>query len=309
MMLAIDQGEGRFVIWKNPWKCLVRRVQNMLENHPYAIPDGQLSVEERKLLLEREKFTHEQQRHLRDDSSLLKRGTLVVTIAGAILAAVISIFQFYLQRDRAETERQLQIEKNDREWKLRAVELVMNNDKKLFSSEAAERAVAISILKTALPVEMYNSVLGLAAQQSKPGEAREQLRGAQDIQLSQANLVENTTNPAVKSNGVIVDAANTNSVDNDIAFAVDAKKVSASGYKFTIGLKPSLNNVNNILKVDYKIDHPTFRNKVYLSVDRNSNFAMSYTGWGAVDEINATVTFKDKTTRVFNINMIRILGW
>ncbi|RYG88054.1 MAG: hypothetical protein EON59_05585 [Alphaproteobacteria bacterium] len=264
------------------------------------------SVEERKLRLEREKFVYECQRQEREDSSILKRGTTLVTIAAGVLAAIISVSQFILQRDKAGLERKLEQEKSERDWKLQAVRIVMDNDKKLFSIDTKERAAAISIIKTALPVDLYNNILGLAAAQSNTPEAKAQFRTAQDLNLGSLNTI---TIPASASSPITNGAAPSVSNATSIPFRVEAAQLPAKGYRFTIGVNTDENTKNQIDRVDYLIDHPTFKVKSYTSADAKSNYSMTYVGWGAVDEVNATVKLKNGTVQTTTINMIRELGW
>jgi len=272
---------------------------------PDAPDEG--SVEERKLRLEREKFDHERQRQQREESSILKRGTTLVTIATCILAAIISVSQFYLQRDKADLESKLEKEKSDRDWKLQAVRIVMDNDKKLFSSDAKERAAAISIIKTALPIDIYNSILGLAATQSSTPEAKAQFRTAQDLHLGSSNAA---ATPAASAPNPASDiSAPTASNVTSIPFHVEAVQLPAKGYKFTISVSADQRTKSLIDRVDYLIDHPTFKVKSYTSLDATSGYSMSYVGWGAVDEVNATVRLKNGTVQTASINMIRELGW
>ena len=272
----------------------------------HADQAGRESIEERKLRLDRERFDHERQRQTREDKSVLKRGTALVTIGAGLLAATISVSQFLLQRDKASLDRVLEKEKSDRDWKLQAVRMVMDNDKKLFSAEEKERAAAIAIIKTALPVDLYNNILGLAATQSSTTEAKNQFRSAQDLSLSVGKKV-GVDAAAAASLPVSAEAQTPPAAA--VRFNVKAMQLPTKGYRFTIGLNEGDQTAAQVRRVDYVVDHPSFTKKDYSSSDPNSNFSMSYVGWGAVDEVVATVVFKNDATHKITINMIRELGW
>jgi hypothetical protein len=183
----------------------------------------------------------------------------------------------------------------------------MDNDKKLFSSDEKERSAAISIIKTALPPDLYNNILGLAAAQSKTMEAKDQLRSAQDLNLDYGNAIPAAPTPASPQ------AASSNAVNSvaalPINFTVEAVETKKRGYKFNISVNADAETKSKIDKVEYFIDHPSFKIKNYSSSDPGTNFSMSYFGWGAVDEVIVTVKLKNGTTQTATINMIRDLGW
>ena len=89
----------------------------------------------------------------------------------------------------------------------------------------------------------------------------------------------------------------------------EAVELPAKGYRFTISINSDQCTKKLIDRVDDTIDHPTFKVKPYTSTDARSNDSMSYVGWGAVDEVNATVKLKDGTVQNATINIIRELGW
>lgn len=60
-------------------------------------------------------------------------------------------------------------------------------------------------------------------------------------------------------------------------------------------------------KVSYFFNHPTFRRKVLDSRDPNTDFAVEYRGWGALDRVIITIEMADATTRDIAFNMLAAL--
>lgn len=95
-----------------------------------------------------------------------------------------------------------------------------------------------------------------------------------------------------------------------LRFLVTANVVSPERYKFGIAIVAGDEMKKKIKAIHYKIiDQPTFKVSDYASTDENSNFAMSYVGVGAVEQIVATTEFKDGSKKRSEINMIKQLGW
>ena len=65
----------------------------------------------------------------------------------------------------------------------------------------------------------------------------------------------------------------------------DGKQV----YRFSLWITASASSLDSIARVDYRFEHPSFKQPLESSADRRSGFKVHYTGWGSIDVV--TVTF------------------
>ena len=92
-----------------------------------------------------------------------------------------------------------------------------------------------------------------------------------------------------------------------------AKEKSRQGdmqlYDFSLTLRIPPARRNEVAKVLYRLDHPTFRNKDLIGTDPAHDFAVAYTGWGALSRVDITIHRRDGQSESMAFNMLAILGW
>ncbi len=79
-------------------------------------------------------------------------------------------------------------------------------------------------------------------------------------------------------------------------------------YTFSLFINSSPATLADIKSVTYRMDHPTFKQKDYVSTDENSQFSASYKGWGCLTSVEVTVLLKSGASQKLNFNMCRSLG-
>jgi hypothetical protein len=82
---------------------------------------------------------------------------------------------------------------------------------------------------------------------------------------------------------------------------------SATYYRFTTGIEASDAVLDDIARVDYLFDHPTFRQKKYSSTNAARGFEVSYRGWGCLNKVVATITLVDGRTLERTYDMCALL--
>ena len=65
-------------------------------------------------------------------------------------------------------------------------------------------------------------------------------------------------------------------------------------YVFTLRLKDTI-LADQLSKVDYYFNHPTFDPKIKSSTDRTGNFSISYQGWGCLQVIDVYLHYRNKS--------------
>lgn len=239
-----------------------------------------------KVQLERERFEYEKLRNQNELKSTVRRLSLGLGIAGAIVSLITGSVQFWIGNDRAEKEGVFSLGK-----------VLLEHGPKIYSTNPAERTFVIEVIKMTSPNrKVTDTIFAKFASATKDVEIQEQLRAAQTIISSNTqHLVANTPMP--------IGEARKNS--SSIHFSVLANERRSGGYLFTIAPHDSLAEISSVI---YKVNHPSFKQKVYEG-DKNSGFSMQYAGWGAVDDVTATITLKSGAVQVSNIDMISELGW
>lgn len=80
-------------------------------------------------------------------------------------------------------------------------------------------------------------------------------------------------------------------------------------YRFSISLTIPPERKDQVAKVVYAFDHPTFKTKTMESSDPSTNFQVSYLGWGALENVTITIDTRDGRTEQIPFNMAHALGW
>ena len=80
-------------------------------------------------------------------------------------------------------------------------------------------------------------------------------------------------------------------------------------YDFTVWLDAPTAVREQIAKVTYAFDHPTFVNKRQVATDPSNGFVVSYRGWGALRLVTITVEWRNGTTHSYYFDMVSALGW
>jgi hypothetical protein len=79
-------------------------------------------------------------------------------------------------------------------------------------------------------------------------------------------------------------------------------------YDFSIFVNASDDVLNNIEKVTYDFNHPTFKKPHQESADSEDKFAVRYVGWGCLTNVAVTVYLKDGTKQSIPFDMCQSLG-
>lgn len=277
-----------------------------------------------KLLLEREKFEFEKLRVSREAKSFTKRVALAVTIVtliGGVIGVVVTIKKNSDDITKAKEEK-IRIAEDRR---LTVAKFLLEQNAKIYSGDTNEREYAIAVLSIVISDEkLKNLTLAKLAQGTSNEKAKLDFRNAQTrVVINSEDLQETDINKASSEKSVEFDRVKNspsnkinpipedskNRTPEDISFVVTANEKISGSYIFKISIKASEKTLAEIEKVEYKIAHPSFKKKDYIGKDRVSNFAMTYEGWGAVDEIQAAVRFKSGKSLTSNIDMIKELNW
>lgn len=78
-------------------------------------------------------------------------------------------------------------------------------------------------------------------------------------------------------------------------------------YNFRFWLAASAESLAQVREVDYFLDEKTFKKKHYVSSDPASGFSQSYKGWGCLNFITLTITYKTDTRKTFDVEMCAAL--
>ena len=138
-------------------------------------------IDLRKYHLELKKFGLERMKFRKDDRSLARRLGTVVAVVVSVITGVIAIATFLVQYHSASLARQAASEQAARQWKLQSAKLMSEANDQLFSADSGKRAMAIQMLKLALPYETYNQIFGAATSEAKDEFSKVQYRNAQYI--------------------------------------------------------------------------------------------------------------------------------
>ena len=79
-------------------------------------------------------------------------------------------------------------------------------------------------------------------------------------------------------------------------------------YQFSIKVNASPEVLQNITKVAYDFNHPTFHQPHREETDRANNFQTQYIGWGCLSPVDVTVYLKDGTKQSIPFDMCKSLG-
>ena len=79
-------------------------------------------------------------------------------------------------------------------------------------------------------------------------------------------------------------------------------------YHFSIFVNAPKATLNNIRKVTYVFDHPTFREKVRISESADNRFMTKYKGWGCLTKVRTTLELVDGDSQQIDFNMCQSLG-
>ena len=93
------------------------------------------------------------------------------------------------------------------------------------------------------------------------------------------------------------------------AMPTGQKTNSGPLYDFKLYVSGSDEVLNDMEKVTYIFDHPTFMQKTQTATDRIQQFSIGYRGWGCLREVGITVKFKDGVEGHSDFDMCKSLGW
>lgn len=79
-------------------------------------------------------------------------------------------------------------------------------------------------------------------------------------------------------------------------------------YDFSIFINSTSEVLSSIQRVTYRLDHPTFRQKDYVSADPRSLFTVRYRGWGCLSSVEVTVLLQSGDSHTVDFDMCRSLG-
>jgi len=80
-------------------------------------------------------------------------------------------------------------------------------------------------------------------------------------------------------------------------------------YNFTIYINSPQELLNEIQKVTYDFDHPTFPNPHQESSNPATRFATGYIGWGCLRNVRIKVFLKKGTVHDIDFDMCKSIGW
>jgi hypothetical protein len=95
------------------------------------------------------------------------------------------------------------------------------------------------------------------------------------------------------------------------ATAIATGRTLANGlpeYRFSLLINTPPATLNEIAKVTYRMNHPSFKRPINEVTDAASRFAYTYTGWGCLNSVKVTVQLKSGVTHDFDFDMCRSLG-
>jgi len=101
-----------------------------------------------------------------------------------------------------------------------------------------------------------------------------------------------------------------NELRKNVAIAKATGKNTTHGpeYNFTIYINSPPELLNNIKKVTYDFNHPTFKDPHREVSDPKTRFACFYVGWGCLDSVVVKVFLKDNTEHSIDFDMCKSLG-
>jgi hypothetical protein len=93
----------------------------------------------------------------------------------------------------------------------------------------------------------------------------------------------------------------------------DSPKPAAAGkaptYRFSVSLDVPPGRRDQVAKVVYTFDNPSFKRKDMASTNAANNFEVSYLGWGALTNVTITIYTRDGKSEQMPFNMVHSLGW
>ncbi len=82
-------------------------------------------------------------------------------------------------------------------------------------------------------------------------------------------------------------------------------------YNFMLWVELPASRRNDIAKVEYRFDHPSYLVKTRTGTDPSNSFAISYLGWGCLQHVSETIV--DPQGRQYlppiDFEMCKALGW
>lgn len=81
-----------------------------------------------------------------------------------------------------------------------------------------------------------------------------------------------------------------------------------SEYNFRFWLAASAESLAQVREVNYFLDEKTFTKKHYVSADPASGFSQSYDGWGCLNFITLTITYKTDARKTLEVEMCAALN-
>ncbi len=92
------------------------------------------------------------------------------------------------------------------------------------------------------------------------------------------------------------------------AKATGVSTSNGPAYDFYIYINAPKATLENIKKVNYLFDHPTFNEKHWESSGPETNFMTKYYGWGCLTKVSARLEMKNGSTQDIEFNMCQSLG-
>jgi hypothetical protein len=134
-------------------------------------------IEERKLLLDKERFAFEQAKQTKDDRRFFRNPASFLAFAISLGTILISGTQLYLHHDqarlgaradlkKAENEIRTQTERHAKDMQLLATKFVFENEARLFSGADDERKQFLALIQASMPEDIFNQVLVMSAERS-----------------------------------------------------------------------------------------------------------------------------------------------
>jgi hypothetical protein len=105
-------------------------------------------------------------------------------------------------------------------------------------------------------------------------------------------------------------------LSNRVSVSVQAVPVERSrsshgdpNHNFSLSLDVPSEYKDEIQRVEYYFDHPTFQQQTYTSSNPSTNFKITYFGWGCLYQVDATIILKGGRHVRIPFDMCRALGW
>lgn len=91
--------------------------------------------------------------------------------------------------------------------------------------------------------------------------------------------------------------------------AASSSSSNPGSYLFEVRLLGLSTIKDRVEKVVYDYNHESFSNRYVTVTSSSDSYKVSYTGWGCLTALLATVYFDDGSTQTLTIDMCEILGW